>query len=493
MSQAEDKRLLEETALSSGSEKIASAVGTAGNSNRGVLIVAFHFPPAAGQYLPGTQRAVKLTRYLPRHGWIPRVLTVTEKSYPEYVQLDPKLVEVLPPTLIVDRTRKISILTALLKIKKMIFGNVRRFLRARRRGKHDSRSSGSQQGNTRLRAAKDFVTELFEIPDEVSGWILPATLRGRKLIRANGLDAIIATGRPWSSLVIGALLRKMTGIPLITDFRDPWMTNPFRESHSTFKENMDSRLERFVIRNSDVIIANTERLRNEFVSRYPTIDSGRFTCIPNGFDELDFPASTPEGTSPTNQKTFTLVHAGFLYGRRDPRILVDAVKVLTDREDLHRNDLLVKLIGPRELPYDLSDYIEDHDLRHFFEVIDSVPFDESLKHLASASMAILLQPNTSTQVPSKLFENIGLGKKTIAIAAKDSETARLFSDYDLGFFADSSDVENVADVIEQARRVWIESGRHLEIDSNVRRSFDVRHRIKQIADELDSLVQPSAA
>ncbi len=423
--------------------------------SKSVLIVAYHFPPAAGQGLPGTQRAVKLTRYLPQFGWTPIVLTVKEASYPYYIERDPQSLEVLPKSLIVSRTGITSILESVLKLKTIASRKLKSAVSSSAAAGHRRKvsprirsSDGEARG--RLQAIKDFITDMFQIPDEVAGWIIPATFRGRSLIKRNGIDAIIATGRPWSSLVIGSLLSQLTGVPLVADFRDPWMTNPFRARHSRFKNFMDARLERFVVQKSELVIANTDRLRQEFVDRYPVMTSEQFVCIPNGFDPQEIKQSLAGHAVSHSDDVFTLVHAGFLYGKRDPAVLIDAVRMLIDAEKMSPGSLRVILVGPRELPYSLREYIAAKGLTESIEIVDAVPFLESLRLVADSSVALLLQPDTMTQVPSKLFENIGMGKMTIAIADRGSATEKLFAEYDLGFFADAGCTQTVAEAIHAA-------------------------------------------
>jgi glycosyltransferase involved in cell wall biosynthesis len=451
-----------------------------------VLIVAYHFPPAAGQALPGTQRAVKLIRYLPDFGWSACVLTVKQSEYPHYIELNQQSLDALPKDLPVERTSTTRLLRVLIRIR-----NAAKRLLARIFGDKVVASKPYYvDGHKRkVQSVKDSVTELFEIPDEVSGWIISATLGGRRMAKAHAYDAIIATGRPWSSLVVGSLLSRFTGRPLISDFRDPWMTNPFRADHSKLKNKLDGRLERYVIRQSSLVIANTDLLRDEFAERYSDLPGDRFVAIPNGFDAKEIGPCLEAAAAATNPSQFTLVHAGFLYGKRDPRVLIDALRALLDREQELTGKLKIVLAGPRDLPYSICQYIVETGLSDCVQIVDAVPFEESLAMVARSSAAILLQPDTLTQVPSKLFENIGLGKMTIAIADADSATERLFKAHRIGYFADSVDKEEIADAIQNAYRDWKASGGLLGIAPDVKAQFDIRTRVGSIAEHLERLTR----
>jgi len=63
------------------------------------LLVSYSFPPVGGA---GVQRVVKLAKYLPHHGVVPAVLTVSNPSVPV---LDHSLEKDFPPGLEVVRAR----------------------------------------------------------------------------------------------------------------------------------------------------------------------------------------------------------------------------------------------------------------------------------------------------------------------------------------------------------------------------------------------------
>ena len=63
-----------------------------------VLIIAYHYPPAAGS--SGIQRTLKFTQYLRDFGWEPIVLTVKPMAHS---QTDPGQMSEIPSDMIVRR------------------------------------------------------------------------------------------------------------------------------------------------------------------------------------------------------------------------------------------------------------------------------------------------------------------------------------------------------------------------------------------------------
>ena len=57
----------------------------------------------------------------------------------------------------------------------------------------------------------------FYLTDPYSGWILPGLIRGLKIIRSNKIDTVIATGPPFSTMILGLFLKLMSNVSLISE------------------------------------------------------------------------------------------------------------------------------------------------------------------------------------------------------------------------------------------------------------------------------------
>ncbi len=418
-----------------------------------VLMIAYFFPPVGGIGAAGSQRVLKFAKYLPKYAWQPIILSVKEQCYEPYLSTDLSLLSKVPPGIPLVRTSVIRGMTRILELK----SKLRRSVAGQSPGA--TSPAGLPQNVMRSTARgwyqrlKDGITDLFEIPDEEMGWIVPATLGGLMAFRHHRYDAIFSTGRPWSAHVIGLLLKRLTRKPLVVDFRDPWMTNPFRLTYSRLRNNLEGALEHKVIEGADVVIANTEELQAEFLHRFPNQPGTKFAVLLNGFDPDDYGPSN-DGQFVERQERFVIVHTGFLYGRRDPRSFLTAVKMLSNRLGIDRTHLKVNLVGTVELPYDLPEFLTTHGLHDIVTLYHHVPFKESLDHMRRASVLLLLQPGTTTQVPSKLFEYIGMKKPILAISPKPGATSRIVSEERLGEVADPDDVGEITVALEKLYRRW---------------------------------------
>ena len=199
-------------------------------------------------------------------------------------------------------------------------------------------SKVKKQRRSLLQRCKDTITDLAACPDPHVGWIPDAVRMGIHLIKEEKINIILATGSPWSCMVAGVLLRKETGIPLILDFRDPWVANPGFVQRGMVASAIERKMERYVVSRADAIVTNTKELRENFLQRFAVLKDENVHVIPNGFEEF---LSAPP---PDNQR-FTIVHAGGLYFSRSPEPLLVALHNLIEEEKIPKNRLRVVLVG----------------------------------------------------------------------------------------------------------------------------------------------------
>ena len=459
-----------------------------------VLMIAYLFPPVGGIGVAGSQRVLKFAKYLPDNGWQPVILSIKEASYESYFSTDPSLLKKIPVDSLIVRTTVIRWLTWLLELKgRLQKGSAPAHAPSPALAEQDNPTPASQATppvgppeKSVFQSFKDGITDLFEIPDEEMGWILPGTVGGLSAFRRYGYDAIFSTGRPWTALLIGVLLKRLTGKPLIVDFRDPWMTNPFRIQYSPMRNRLESWLERQVIQQASVVMANTQELREEFVKRFPEQQPEKFMTLLNGFDSDDFGRAFDSATR-ARSETFTITHTGFLYGKRDPMNFLEAVRLCLEQGLLVREKVRILLIGSAELPYSLPDYLHTAGLSDVVRLHAHVPYRESLDYLGEADVLLLLQPGTKTQVPSKLFDYIGVGKPIFGISPLDGATSHLMVEHHLGAVADPDNIQGISQALASLYRAWDMGSLDSMVDSKEFQRFDVRNVTGTLAARLSMI------
>lgn len=223
---------------------------------RRVLMFAYYFPPLGGG--GGVQRTLKHVKYLPAAGWDPIVLT----SRPSFTPMrDPILATEVPVGTPVIRAPN--------------------WFRC-------SWSSGGSPGRFSRARLPTTAASYVGWPDEIAGWMPAATRQGVRAVRRYAPDVLYSTSSPVSAHVVAMTVSRITRVPWVADFRDPWTKNaPW---HATPFARLSARLERRVVGCADHVVLADEQI--ELLDVAP--EDPRRAVIRNGVDPEDVP---PRGHS----------------------------------------------------------------------------------------------------------------------------------------------------------------------------------------------------
>jgi glycosyltransferase involved in cell wall biosynthesis len=397
---------------------------------RKVLVIAYSFPPVAVR----STRVVKFVKYLSRFGWRPVVLTPRRPYAPD---MDHGLVdEVAAYPVTVYRTRSFEPVGLIERLK-------------------GSRAVERVHGGGARRLARllRWVRVNCMIPDYRIGWVPWAILAGWRIIRAERIDAIFVSAEPFSSLLAAVALKRLTGRPLVMDFRDEW--TPWARYRDPEKLDVviafERWLERRLVAAAETVVTVTPVLRDDFERRYPAMP-GKFVCIRNGWDPDDF-----DGPPPPPGPGLTITHAGSLYRSRFPESLFTVLRALLDERPERRHRVRLRLLGTmsEELVKELQryPYPEIIDYRGFVSAAEA-------RRLMRASDILLLQQEAEDGIargaaPSKLYEYLGAGRFILALAG-DGPIREIVEEMGAGVVVDPADVATLRAVLLD----WVEGRRH---------------------------------
>jgi glycosyltransferase involved in cell wall biosynthesis len=391
---------------------VSSERGQESSGRPRVLIVAYDFPPHAAI---GTLRTLRLVRHLCDEGWGVTVLTGSPGTYLPGTPVDAKLELQVPDTVRVLRARTLRGFDALV--------NAAGGTRQSRASAVASTSSVDARdppiaASGRLLRAKNLVDAALSIPDKESGWIAPATLLGLRHILAGRPDILYSSAPPWSGQAVALMLARLSGRPWVADFRDPWSRAPWRDWQRPFRQRAAAALERRVINRADAVLFVTNANLAEFSTFYGPAAAHRFHMVPNGCDPAEF-----EGIEPLPPRDpFVLLHAGSIYGGRNPGPILDAIASAMHRGSLDRTSFRLRLLG------DVSQVLKSECSRlgigDVVEFAPRVARAESLRELRSASALLLVQTGTTVSIPGKAYEYLAAGRPILALS-EEGETADL--------------------------------------------------------------------
>ncbi|ETX01914.1 MAG: hypothetical protein ETSY1_05535 [Candidatus Entotheonella factor] len=448
-----------------------------------VLMIAYYFPPSG---VSGIYRTMRFLKFLPECSWRPVVLTLQPDAYEAGEPRDDSWLERLPADLTVIRTTEFRVLEGL------------QWLRGRR-GQAPAVPASAQAAprlHERREAAtswwqrcKDAVTGMLSTPDRQIGWWPPAVWAGWQAVRDHGVSVLYSTGKPWTTHLVGYGLRRLTQTPWVADFRDPWLNNPSSAPMSRLRQAMEARLERLVMRWADVVVANTEVVRQEWLQRYPFLKPDKAVTITNGFDP-DEALSHRLPLAPrcsSRAPRLTLTHAGSLYAQRYPHHFFVALDRILTRGAVPQDRLQVNLVGSWDTQ--TSAFLAVHPkVAEVVQLVSQVPHHVYLDYLQQSDVLLLLQPQTASQIPAKVFEYMQAGKPILALTPPHGATGDLVQSEGLGRVCDATDTEAIEQTLETLYRDFVAGTLTPAISVSRYQKYDMRHLTHRLASSFDQLV-----
>lgn len=409
-----------------------------------VLMIAYHYPPLLGS--SGLQRTVNFARDLPESGWEPIVLSAHPRVYPATDPSPPPAAgegPLVKRAFALDASRHLS-----------LFGKYPGFL---------------------------------AVPDRWTSWWLGAVPAGLRLIRKHRIDAIWSTYPIATAHMIGATLKRLSGLPWIADIRDPIAEDNYPPDPMQRKARW--RVERKTVERAERVVFTTPGTVRKYAARYPQYDDDKWVCLPNGFDETSFARAEADGAGPgRSEAPFTLLHSGTVYpSERDPTRLFAALGELKREGRLTAADLQLVL---RASQHDdlYGPMLAEHDIADMVRLEPMVPYTEALAEMLAADSLLILQAsNCNQQIPAKVYELMRAGRPILALTDRAGETAKLLE----RFGGDAIWPLDDKDAIKTGLLQFVEALRGGTAHVAARDAVDTlsrRHQARLLAGQLDRLV-----
>ena len=396
-----------------------------------ILLIAFHFPPDAAI---GAVRPAKFAKYLPEFGWEPIIYTLKERFYErsDYDKFEPALkgFKIYRGTLIPGPLQAYSILKESMMRSHVVPGQ--------------SGTQGSSPVHQSPGRFKGLLGSLLRLPDENQGWVLNIAIEGYRISRQQKVDAFFTSGPPMSTHIGGALLKSITGIKWVADFRDPWVAAPWEaiRPHTRLTRYLNGMLESWVVHNADIILTTTESTAGYFKSIMNSGSKGKCVTIPNGYDDDDFGVIT--STLPQKSSKIKVVYTGSLYANRNPEPFFAALQALVNRGQLHEGKVEIELIGNCSFYRGMSvhDLSDRYGLGGIVRILDEMPYQACLDRMINANALLLFAQGQPDQIPGKVFEYLRINRPIFAIA-EEGETKKILEPISNAFVINPEDIEDI--------------------------------------------------
>jgi glycosyltransferase involved in cell wall biosynthesis len=368
---------------------------------RRLLMLAFQFPPH--DQSTGAQRTLSFVRHLPASDWSPIVITARESAYP---QTDPATLKTIPSGTTVLRAFAFDV--------------------------------------ARTLSLRGIYPQALATPDRWNSWIFGSVAAGLRAVREYQPAAIWATFPIPSAIAAALLLRRLTGLPLIGDLRDPMLYETWPDTR--WQRRVYGRLERSLVRAASAIVVTTPGARRLYCERYPEHDE-KFHTIANGMEPDDSAAPI---SATTDTATITLLHSGLMeQPDRDPTAFFAALRLLADQNRLPAQLQVLLRASGKETQY--AQAVEAQKLAHVVKILPRTPRAEAMAEMKSATALLLFQgKHCNRQIPAKAYEYLFFGKPIVGLMDPGGDThALVHRDWGVPYCADMEDPPAIARALEQ--------------------------------------------
>jgi hypothetical protein len=431
-----------------------------------VLIITYYWPPSGGA---GVQRWLKFVKYLRDTGYEPVVYTPINPEIPYRDE-----------TLLSDTTSE----TEIIGIKIFEPYQLYNLLTGKKKGakfQHGFLKDKEETNPSLLESLAVWIRGNIFIPDARTFWIKPSIKYLSKYLQEQPVDLIVSSGPPHSMHMIALGIKKLSGLPWVADFRDPWTGIYYFDKLmlSGFARKKHFRLEQKCLDNADHLITVGQTMKNDFEKRTST----PISVITNGFDHVDF-----ENTEAKEVKKFTLLYSGMFLPDQNPPELWETLSELVEEDHIFAKHLDLFFIGKTDAV--ILEDINRNNLTAFLRQKNYVPHAQ-LPQLQQEAAILLLCinriSNASYILTGKVFEYIAAQKTILAFCPLESDVASIIRETNSGVIVPFGQKAQLKDTLQELFKRYLNN--NLSPKQKNTSSYSRKSLTKELAKVFDEVLK----
>jgi len=292
------------------------------------------------------------------------------------------------------------------------------------------------------------------VPDDYLLWTLPALYKGLKIVHETRPDVIFATAPPFSGLMVGSVLSRITGIPWVADYRDLWTGDVLREWVPGWRQKLELGMEQCFLKNTSAVVTVSTPKTLTMKDRISFLDEPVFHTITNGYDPEEYQTIKPFGS---REGIIRFVYTGRLFKNRKGYELLEALGLFNQKFPEKKNLFKIEYYGgvSNEIHERMKMIIAAYGLQQNVDFHSDVSYSQSKAVQKGADILLLIVDTgetTSGVLPGKLFEYIAAGRPILCIA-KDGAASEIINQGNLGWCVNPGDTASIASLFEKISEI----------------------------------------
>jgi glycosyltransferase involved in cell wall biosynthesis len=437
-----------------------------------LLLISYAFPPDAAV---GAQRAGSFAKYLPGFGLSTHTVTIRLEHIEK---IDEAMNLALQRFGVIHRTKCLANPMGLLSRIKRVFVSRRQ----------DVIPTVSNQTAPVLESGggtlKKFIYTVLATPDEFLGWVPYAVRTSINLLKSENIRIMLSSAPPFTCHIVALIVKLIRPRTVwIADFRDPLLSNEWMTIDKSYwlTKSMNGFLERVILKYADKVLCVNEAIASDLIQRYLGRYDTKITVLPNGFDAEEFDSVT---VSKKHSDKLIVSYIGNLYGNRDGRPLMSALRDLFVKCQYLKGRVLIRFVGIQSP--DVNSLLVNEasllGLTDAIEVVGHVSRVDAICLMKRSDVLFLTQPDAPLQVPLKLYEYLACGKPILAIAG-DGATRNLIEENNAGIVVYPDDAGGL---LEALMELLVKRDRK-DISPDVALKFERCNTASRLADLLTGM------
>lgn len=428
---------------------------------------------------PGAIRVLRIVEHLVQLGWSIRVIGTSISSG----RTDPALLKRWPPQVKISYVKFIHPYFLTLNLCKRLRNYLNGFYIAKP-NEVDQVLSGKSRITMRHRARKIFHRLVYEhyYPDINAPWIKPAMQQIAALHQTEPADLLLTTSGPWSTLFIGYFASFQTGLPWVSDYRDPWtlvqsQAENQRKIGSKDKDHFWQ--QKFLDQCSSALVVS-EEIRDAYIQQYQ-VDETKLKIFPIGYD--DFPLYR-DGAG-VSQDKFVVKYVGNMAMMILEPFLKSLSAWLANRPE-RRAWFRLRFIG--EIGEEHLSQIAASGLTDITELAGVVNRQEAWEETCSATILLLLwyDKNIAYSPGSKLFTYLASRRPVLALVPPGTG-ARMVEESGQGVVVHPDNSMGIHNVLEILWEAW--STRSIEKLFPFNKNYTEQFSQEELVNQLDTTLR----
>jgi len=358
--------------------------------------------------------------------------------------------------------------------------------------------------------------EWFLWPDYAIFWIIPATIEAFQIIREQKHDAIAVFMMPYSSGIVGVLLKYLTNLPLVLNLDDsPTCSDMHPSFPSWIHYKMSQYLEDLYIKVSDATIYVSQRNLDRVKQRQHPQQQDKIYLVRYGSDSVEPPA-----LKSIKENNFQIVYTGGMngwycfyhkpeeigwfkriyrkwmdlgryeilkidYASSSPVFIGKAIVELSTERSDWKGKITLSIYGSNFLKFVVDKVLENQNINDVVSVFSPIPHHEVIKVSWEADLLFLTLParpdsSPGGRISAKTYEYL-MSDRPILAAIPKGENWDYLENKPGVWLVEPTDIEGMKKVISELANAKF-SGNPLVFDrAYLHPKLHYRNRAKEFA------------